>query len=333
MPKSKFWYKHNLGLLLIAVLLLVLPLAYLFLRSRLMLKQEAMQRAEAVLNITALQVANYLIEIETATRNVEWQVLDNMHPDSLLAFSRRVVEHNPHVNGCSITTEPDYFPHLGRYFSAYSVREADSITTVREAAYEYFDKVWYKSSRDAKKAVWVDPYDDFNAGTLYSSDMIASYSAPLYQGDSTFVGIISTDISLPKVSKVIASATPYDDSYCIMTGKQGNYLVYPDSDRLLYHTIFDGVNSRLQPDIIELGNDMVAGNKGNKVVDIDGRRCIVFYQPVRETGWSIAIVCPVDSILKAYNQLGLYFVPLFVVGVIVMLFYNRRGVRRLVNRQ
>ena len=322
---TKSWFRFNSITLLIVFIAFVAPLGYLFIYSRQMLKREAIKRAESVLDNTTLRVAGYLIEVETATRNMQLQVLDNMQPEALLAYSRQVVEQNPNVNGCSVTTEPDYFPHLGRYFSAYSVREGDSISTVREAEYEYFDKVWYKNCRDAKKAVWVDPYDDFNAGTLYASEMIASYSVPLYKPDSTFIGILSTDISLPRFSKIIASATPYEDSYCIMTGKNGNYLVYPDSDRLLYHTIFDGVNSRLQSDVISLGHAMVDGEEGNMLVEMEGRQCLVFYQPVLETGWSIALVCPEESILGSYNRLGYFFIPLLVVGLLLLIFFNRRA--------
>jgi len=74
--------------------------------------------------------------------------------------------------------------------------------------------------------------------------------------------------------------------------KNGNFLIYPDKDRLIYHTIFDGVNPRLQPDIIRLGEAMVSGKEGQMTVDFDGVQCMVFYQPLSQAGWSIALVCP-----------------------------------------
>ena len=64
--------------------------------------------------------------------------------------------------------EPDFFPQMGRYYSAYSLRdrEADTITTVREGPFEYFDAVWYKTPRTLGTSCWVDAYDDYN--NLYS---------------------------------------------------------------------------------------------------------------------------------------------------------------------
>jgi hypothetical protein len=279
--------------ILAGVAVVAIILVALLWHSHVTLKEEAMKRTEHMLEKTAMRTTSYLSEVETVTRNMEWQVMNNMCPDSLLAYTHRIVELNPNLNGCSITTEPNFFPKLGHNFSAYTVRQGQTIVTEIEGAYDYYSKDWYKKPKEAGKPVWVDPYDDFNeAGTLSSSEMIASYSMPLYDADSTFIGVISTDLSLPMLSKSITEALPCEGAYYMMTGKSGNFLVHPDKDKLVYHTIFDGVNSRLQGDIIALGNEMVKGNKGNMSVNFDGEQCLVFYQPITQTGWSIAVVCP-----------------------------------------
>ena len=276
----------------VAAVLAIILIAMLW-HSHATLKEETMRRTEQMLEKKAMLTTNYLNEVETVTRNMKWQVMNNLYPDSLLAFTHRIVELNPNLNGCSITTEPDFFPNLGHNFSAYTVRQGDRIVTEIEGEYDYYSKDWYRNPRTEGKAVWVDPYDDFNeAGTLFSSEKIASYSMPLYDADSTFIGVISTDLSLPMLSKAITEELPCEGAYYMMTGKSGNFLIYPDKDRLVYHTIFDGVNSRLQSDIIALGNEMVNGHKGNMSVNFDGEQYLVFYQPITLTGWSIALVCP-----------------------------------------
>lgn len=280
------------AILTIAAVIAVIVVAILW-HYQTILKKETMRRTEQMLEKTAMRATSYLNEVETVTRNMKWLVARNMQPDSLLAYTHRIVELNPNLNGCSITTEPDYFPKLGHNFSAYTVRQGDKIVTEIEGEYDYYSKDWYRNPRIAGKAVWVDPYDDFNeAGTLSSSEKIASYSMPLYAADSSFIGVISTDLSLPMLSKAITDELPCEGAYYMMTGKSGNFLVYPDKDKLVYHTIFDGVNPRLQSDMITLGNEMVKGHKGNMSVNFDGEQCLVFYQPITLTGWSIALVCP-----------------------------------------
>ena len=105
--------KLSLGILLFVVMVFVLSLGFLFQRSRQLVKQEAMEHATRMLENTALRVTGYLDEVEKATDNMEWLAIKNLQPDSLYNYTRRVVELNPNVNGCSITMEPAFFPQFG----------------------------------------------------------------------------------------------------------------------------------------------------------------------------------------------------------------------------
>lgn len=320
--------KLSVGILVLVVIGFSMALGFLFQHSRSIVMQEAIERADRILKNNALRVTGFLDEVETATHNMEWLILENQQPDSLLNFTHRMVELNRHFNGCSITMEPNTFPQYGRYFSAYSVRKGDSISTVREAEYEYFEKVWYKLPKSQGKAVWTDPYDDFNAGTLYSDEIIASYCVPLYTSDHHFVGVISTDMSLPWLSATITHERPYKNSYCIMIGKSGQYYVHPDSTKLINQTIFSGIEPDLHPDIITLGHQMTTGKKGYLRVNIDGKDCYVFYQPVPKTDWSIALVCSAYDVFHAYNRFAYIVVPLLIIGLVMILLFCRKIISR-----
>ena len=161
--RSLSW-KLGLGILLMAVPIFLLSLGILFLQSKNNLKNEATKHANSVLNTTMQRICRHMNIVETATDINDWVIADNLQPDSLLAYSRYIVSLNSQIDGCSISTEPDVFPQFGRYFSAYTVRkstdtETDSVTTVIEEEYEYFEKVWYKTPHDLNKPCWVVYYD------------------------------------------------------------------------------------------------------------------------------------------------------------------------------
>ena len=322
--------KLSLGILLMAVPIFVASLGILFMQSRHNIKMEAMERVTSVLNTTSQRVNRFLLTVETATNANYWFVTENMQPEALLDYSRRIVMLNANVNGCSITTEPYFFPQYGKYFSAYSIRQGDSIVTVREAEYEYFEKVWYKTPSKLGKACWVDPFDDFTEGTLSASDMIASYCRPLYTDEGRLVGVVSTDLSLKKLSDVIQAEKPYPHAYFIMLGENGHIYVHPDSARLVDQTIFSGMDARHNPEIIALGHEMTTGQQGSMRVVANGEPCLVCYQPVAGTKWSLAIVCPDSDILRRYNQLTYIIVPLLVVGLLLILLFCHRIVTRAI---
>ena len=112
--------KLSLGILLLAMLIFTASLGVLFTQSRYMIRVEAVGRANSVLNSTMQQLNRHLMTIETATNVNSWMVEQSLQPDSLLNFTNRIVRLNPHIDGCSISTEPDVFPQYGRYFSGVS---------------------------------------------------------------------------------------------------------------------------------------------------------------------------------------------------------------------
>ena len=315
-------WKLSLGIILMAIAIFVLSLGILFIQSRNNIKKEATEHANSVLNTTMQRINRYMGAVETATDINDWEIIKDLHPDSLLACSRYVVTLNGYVDGCSISTEPNVFPQYGRYFSAYTVRETDTITTVIEEEYEYFEKVWYKTPHLLGKPCWVVYYDEADSLALTLDGMIASYSKPLYDNNKHFIGVISTDLSLLRLSSIITAEKPYPDAYFMMTGEEGRYYVHPDTTQLFTHTIFSDADPNEQADIIALGHQMTTGKQGNMRVMINGEPCLVNYQPVPGTKWSLALVCPERNVLQSYNRLKYIIVALTITGLLLILLFS-----------
>ena len=322
--------KITFGILLGVLMVFAVALGFLFVKSRQMVKKEAYERAERLLANTNHRVEAYLNEAEVATHNIYWIVLHHMQPDSLLAFTRRVVEQNPHVNSCSVSTEPYFFTQYGRYFSAYSVRQGDSIVTACDTEYNFHDNEWYRKTQDEGKAVWVDPYELYGDESILPEYMLVSYCCPLIDGTGRFIGVISTDISLPSLSQAISQEKPYPHSYAILLGKDGHYFVHPDTSRLVKTTIFDEVDPQIQSDLIALGHEMLSGSKGMMDVFTPHDTYICFYAPVQQAGWSLGLICTENDILSNYYRFAYIVVPLFVLGLLFLLVYCRRTVKRFI---
>lgn len=316
--------KLSFSILLLAIPIFVAVLGILFVQSRQRIRKEAVERGNRVLNATTERVNALLGTIETATNANYWLATENLHPDSLLNYSRRIVRINGNVSGCSITTEPYTFPEYGRFFSAYSVKKGDSIITAREGEYEYFDKEWYKKPYELGRACWVDPFDDFNEGTLSASEIIASYCKPLYDDEGHIIGVIATDLSLSELADIIQAEMPYPNAYFVMLGHEGRILVHPDSTRIMEQTIFTDADASHHQDIIALGHLMTTGQQGAMTVAVNGRNCLVCYRPIANTDWSLALVCPESDILDDYNKLSLILLPLIIGGLLFILLLSRR---------
>jgi signal transduction histidine kinase len=319
--RRKLSLKLTFGIMLFLIAIFVVSLGILFMRSRQLVREEAMERAEQELDNVVMRVNGMMNEVETATMTARWHLTDdNLQPDSLLNFAHRIVAMNPNFDGCSISTEPNYFPQIGRYFSVYAYHKGDSVVSKTEEPYEYFDKVYYKTPLLLGKPSWVEAYTDVN-GVVSGNfdDMIVSFGVPIRNSKRETIGVISTDLSMPWLSQVISAYKPYPNAYSVMLGADGQYLIHPDTAKLMKKTIFSDADTKNNQDLITLGHDMVSGNSGMLTVKIRGKRCLVLYKSLKRAPWSIALVCPESDILAGYTKLLYILIPLLVFGLLVIL--------------
>lgn len=174
---EKLSRKLSLGIMLLAVPIFVGTLGLLFLQARYLIKKEAMERSNSILNTTVQQVRFFMSSIETSTNANAWLLEENFTPDAFETISQRVMELNPNILSFAVSTEPDILPQYGHHFSVYTLREGKSIQSFRETEYEYYKKLWYKTALKAGKPCWVEPFGEHTEGTINHNEAVANIIA------------------------------------------------------------------------------------------------------------------------------------------------------------
>ena len=323
----------RLGILIILIITVIFTIIFdfLFYYSKQYVHQMAIDRANQLLDNTVVRITGVMDETETVTNFVALMASRNLHPDSLLAFTRRTVTDHDFLTSFGISMEPDFFPEKGRYFSVYTLRQDNTITTEIEAPFEYFDKIWYSSPRMQGAPCWVDAYDDYNEGNLYSRDILTSYCCPLRDANGKFIGTATASLTLKWLSESFTGIKPYPNSSAIMCGRDGTYLLHPDTAKLFRENIFSDAAPEAQHDIDILGKAMLAGRSGVTQTIVDDREAYIFYRPLERTGWSIAIVCPASDVFARYNKL-LYTVWIIIgIGLLLLMLFCYQLVRKAVS--
>ena len=210
--RKSFATKLIVGILVLTMIIFTASLGILFSQSRHLIREEALNRSSSVLNTTLQRLSRNLMVIETTTNTYCWMIERSFEPDSLMALTDRLVRLNPSIDGCSVSAEPYVFPEYGRQFSVYSIRQGDSIISTVEAPYEYFQRIWYKKARETEDDCWVVFFDDIDTLEVALEGMLASYCKPIRRRDGSIQGIISTDLSLLRLSYK-ASSPPTSRCY------------------------------------------------------------------------------------------------------------------------
>ena len=229
--------KLSLWTVLFAGVIFIAAHGVFFNESRLAVQNAAIENATRILDNTVLRVDNILTQVKVATDNTDWLITRHLDaPDSMFVYSRRILQNNPNLNGCSIAFEPFYFSKRGQYFSAYSKNENGVIRTTQEGNdhYQYFSMDWYQLPKLLDRPCWTEPFVDYNPEGFESNDMIISYCKPIKDISGEYIGTIAVDLSLEWLSQTVSAVKPYPNSYTIMIGKGGTFFVHPDTTKLFW---------------------------------------------------------------------------------------------------
>ena len=328
--RKKLSVRVSLWVVLFAAVIFLAALSFLFVQSRTAVRQEAISHATEILDKTSLRVTGILNRVEVASKMTEWLVNRHINdPKSMLLYSRSMLENNPDFSSCSIAFEPYYFKEYGRYFSAYTRYDADTLRTSQGGsdAYQYFYMDWYLMPKLLDRATWTEPYMELDAASGHQ-EMVTSYSRPILNSKGDYVGTLNTGLSLNWLSQTISAVKPYPHSYSVMIGKGGTYFVHPDEKKLLKQTIFTPTMEKPDSALDSLGHAMQRGEEGMTELSVDGQHCYVFYKPLGVTGWSMAIVCPESDIFQGFTRLRTTALIIVAVGLLLMLFFFIRIITR-----
>ena len=326
--RRNLYARLSLWIVLLSSLVFLAALNYLFFLARQTVRREAEQRAVQILDNTVLRVNGILEDVEIAADNLEWLVKRSIDaPDKMVDYAQEIVRNNSVLSSGSISFEPYFYPEKGLYYSIFAYRTYSGDVRWQQEGdedYQYFYLDWYLFPKLLQKPCWTEPYDDVDESDDKDMDtgMIVSYCKPIFKEDSVLVGSISLDVSLKWLSETVTAVKPYPNSYCILVGRGGTYLVHPDPDKLFYQTLFTEGLVHADPDRYALGHSMQQREEGMQVINLDGQKSFVFYKPLSTTGWSVAIVCPDSDILGGFYRISRIVMYIILASMILIFFLS-----------
>ena len=322
--RISWWVMMSVTILFVAALFIM------FKFSHDAIENVSLSKAQQMLDCTKLSIENRLHRTEVATHNMLWNVEQHLDdPDMMVDYAYQMVENNPDIVGCAISFEPNYYPEKGELYSTYAYRsttEPGEIlmthdpTVIQPNEYRnvpYLAVTWYFIPKQENTTCWVRPHapDD----TINST--IVTCSAPIHDKQGRFVGVLASDISVEELSNTILNTKPFPNSYCVMLGVQGTYLVHPDTTYLYHRMVREVVKDEPDKRVPEMVEKMLAGEDGVYSVKLFGKGSYVLYKALNNKHWSACIVCPEQEIFYANKRLLVYMIVLTAMGILLIFLF------------
>ncbi|HRY55352.1 MAG TPA: methyl-accepting chemotaxis protein, partial [Spirochaetia bacterium] len=189
---------------------------------------------------------------------------------------------------------------------------------------DFPNDAWFQIVKDGRSPAdyrWTEPYHD----PTVDIDMVTC-SAPFFDGDRKWIGLVTSDISLASLQRIVSEVRIGETGYAFLVSAAGAFISHPErgmSDSLA--AIEEGRYSALAEAL---------GSGGSGIARITGPEGVAHfaYAPVANPGWGLAISVPEEVLYAARNGaiLRSAIVLLAVIGlaILVLMLAIRRWITR-----
>ena len=284
-------HRFAFGVFAAIIVLFAALAAHVARRTSVMMTKEAERTAKSVVKETTMRINQQLLWVETVTRNFAWVVGEHLEePDSMYRITRKLVENNEGIVGSAVAFVPDFYREKGRLYAPYACVSTNGQLKSFPLPYDYSSREWYHEAKTSGQARWCEPYFDEGGGGI----MMCTFSVPLTNETGQVYAVLTADVSLSDMTEYISSICPYPQSYAVMTSCAGKYLVEPPQGRTL--------------------------ERNEKAIAIREKT---------DSGWTVAIICPMDDVLKETRRLVTSVILFAIVGLLIIIPISWTHISRL----
>ncbi|MBW1789202.1 MAG: HAMP domain-containing protein [Deltaproteobacteria bacterium] len=235
---------------------------------------------------------------------------------------QRLVEGNREIYGAAAAFEPYAADEARRLFAPYFHKTEHGLGYVQlgDTWYDYTTKDWYHIPRVLQCPVWSEPYYDEGGAQI----VMVTYSCPFFEGrgnDLRLTGIITADISLEWLTRLVSSKRVARSGYCFIVSDTGAFISHPDKTWIMSESMFSLAEERGDRALRKIGRAMIGEPSGfvDMGASLTGRPSFLAYALIPSTGWALGAVFPKEELFQDIEALHRTAVLLAVAGVALLL--------------
>ena len=317
-------------ILVIVASVLLLMLIVSLLVCRYALVKEAHVCYMGIMNVASEKISKAVGGMEVNAKNVFDEVGKHMEsPESVINALKSKTSLNPDVKGYFAAFVPNYFPQKGQWFEPY-VHRTDSrggftVRDVGSASHDYTKSDWYIRALDAKGCFWSDPYFYYDGTGI--SGRYCTFVQPVFDASGRLACVCGADMTFEwltnELGRIDDSARRNDllnkfrsfsglNFYTVLLDKDGNCIAYPK-----------GRSVPLKDE--EVLRNLANKKSGSVDVTVNDVSSTVYYAPMQQMGWSVAVVVPNHVVWKPMLIVGAVLLAVAAFGLIIVWLALRRG--------
>lgn len=237
--------------------------------------------------------------------------------------------------GSSVAYEPFFNGTDTVYHAPYLYRQGDSIIfkNLARDTYKYHLQDWYTIPKKLNRPVWSEPYFDEGGGER----LMVTYSVPFYKvenGKRVFNGVVTADLSLRHLQKLISSIQFYESGYAMLITEKGVVVTHPRIDYRTEESVTNIIQIVEDEKLLAVFDRMMKGETDflpleDVVINNEIVRDWISFAPIPSTGWSVAILFDERDIYAGLHSLMLKLAILGIGGLLALALIIIQGARKV----
>ncbi|MCQ2180998.1 MAG: SpoIIE family protein phosphatase [Bacteroidales bacterium] len=324
-----FSTRLSLGIVGISSIIFILAIGTAMVLSYTIVAEEAVKSAENLRDASIAKIEKTLLEVEMNVQARAWLVKENLDDEQYLYhITHQIVEENPNIIGSAIAFDKKVFK--GKYyFSPYSYQDGEGGILSKQlgsAQYDYFYMDWFQIPFLMGKDCWSEPYFDEGG----AQELLSTYSYPIYGENGEVIAVMTADISLDWIEKLLADIKPYPNSNIILVSRSGAFISNSSGIDLSGETVFSTMYyaSGADNNVLLLAEALSRGETGAMEYSVGNKVSFAVYAPL-SNGWKTYISCDYKDVLSRAARMNIFMILIGLLGVITMFLLSYYMIRRL----
>jgi len=175
--------------------------------------------------------------------------------------------------------------------------------------YDPRNRPWYQGAIEANDVTFSNPYTNSINGTYD-----VAISIPVKNAKGNLIGVLSGDISLAKLSKLVKNIHMENHGYGILIDKTGIVLAHPD-EKIVASNLLEN------PQLKDVATEILANKGGIMTYNLNGEEKVIVYRSVPSTGWILGVTVVKNEIYKPLRAIQIKYIIINGIAIVVILLF------------
>ncbi|NLD48455.1 MAG: SpoIIE family protein phosphatase [Clostridiaceae bacterium] len=163
--------------------------------------------------------------------------------------------------------------------------------------YDPRKRPWYLQASEERGVIWTDTYKD-----AFGNGLMVTCSMACFDKDGNLRGVLGADVTLKALNEQVINTQIGNLGYALLVDEKGKVIFRPGLDVKdeKWDESFktDDLTQTDNEDLKKIVNNMTERKTGVEVCSFDNGKKYIAYAPVTSTNWSLAVVMPLEEIVK-----------------------------------